>query len=336
MNTESTALTPVARASIALGAAEHEKKLIELAKQSTSIVKITNADGYQQCHSARMTLKSERIALEKLGKAARDDATKFSKAVIAEEDRLIQLIAPEEKRLAKIQEDWDAAIKAEKEAKIQAEMQRVADIRQRISFLHDEVLRVTGRPSTVIEERISRIVSEIPRQEDFQEFIDEAITVHTGIIAKMRTLLESTRSQEQEQANLKREREELLRLRAEQQARDAEAAKLQAAEDARMKAERIAEEQRIKADRDAIDEERAELAKQQAAIDAMRRPQQPTGITTGRLWAELNATKAKTRPSDHDIIRALASHFSVHESKVIEWLRDMDLTMASNHLSIAK
>ena len=44
------------------------------------------------------------------------------------------------------------------------------------------------------------------------------------------------------------------------------------------------------------------------------------------------ANKA-TRPTDDEIIDALALHFRVHESTVIEWLLDMDLEIASKHLA---
>ena len=109
----STALTVQERASVALGSAKHEAKLVELAKQSTAIVAITNPAAYKELHTARMALKTERVNLEKEGKAAREDATKFSKAVIVEEARLIAIIEPEERRLEAIQTEHD-----EREARV--------------------------------------------------------------------------------------------------------------------------------------------------------------------------------------------------------------------------
>lgn len=132
MTAETTALTVVQRASVALGATEHEKKLVELAKQSVAITTISNNGGLQECHAARMRLKNARIEIEKLGKSARDDATKFSKAVIAEEARLVALIEPEEKRLQAIQDAWDAAREAERIAHENAERERLARIQEAI------------------------------------------------------------------------------------------------------------------------------------------------------------------------------------------------------------
>ena len=49
----------------------------------------------------------------------------------------------------------------------------------------------------------------------------------------------------------------------------------------------------------------------------------PTPITT---------PAAQSRPTDDQIIEVLALHFRAHESKVIEWLLDMDLDAASNRM----
>jgi len=46
----------------------------------------------------------------------------------------------------------------------------------------------------------------------------------------------------------------------------------------------------------------------------------------------LPVTPAK-RPSDDEIIAALALHFRVHESKVIEWLLDMNLDAATERMA---
>jgi predicted phage-related endonuclease len=46
-----------------------------------------------------------------------------------------------------------------------------------------------------------------------------------------------------------------------------------------------------------------------------------------------SAPAAKTRPTDDEIIEVLALHYRVHESKVIEWLVNMDLGTASNRMA---
>ena len=133
--TPTTALTIAERATRALGLLTIEADLIALAERSKSIVAITNAAGYDQCHAARIALKNQRVEIARRGKMARDDATQFSKAVIAEEKRLIGFIEPEEDRLQALQDAHDAAIEAEKQAKIAAELARVQKIRQSIDLI---------------------------------------------------------------------------------------------------------------------------------------------------------------------------------------------------------
>lgn len=82
MNTE---LTVIERASKVLAYDETKAALAVLAVESARIVEVTNPAGYQEAHSARMKLKNTRVEITRRGKAAREDATAFSKAVIEKE-----------------------------------------------------------------------------------------------------------------------------------------------------------------------------------------------------------------------------------------------------------
>lgn len=136
-------LTLVERAEQSLAFADTKEKLAELAKQSERIVEITNSAGREECHAARMRLKNMRIEIGKRGKEARDDATKFSKAVIAKENELVAIIEPEESRLQGLQDAWDAERERERQAKIEAERQRLAEIeRQRLEAERAEAERI--------------------------------------------------------------------------------------------------------------------------------------------------------------------------------------------------
>ena len=92
-------LTVQERAIAALGLAKTKEQLTELAKSTADLVRITNDDSYKQIHAARMVLKNQRLEITQMGRDAREDAKSFSKAVIAEESLLIELIQPEEDRL---------------------------------------------------------------------------------------------------------------------------------------------------------------------------------------------------------------------------------------------
>lgn len=61
----------------------------------------------------------------------------------------------------------------------------------------------------------------------------------------------------------------------------------------------------------------------------------PVSAVTAKAGSRSPAPKAATRPTDRQIIDALTTSFRVHDSKVIEWLLDMDLEAASAELAEA-
>jgi colicin import membrane protein len=74
----------------------------------------------------RIELKKTRVKIEKAGLAARDEANKFSKAVIAYEKKLVGIIEPEEDRLAAIEEEAEKiAFRKEQLEKLPARKERM-------------------------------------------------------------------------------------------------------------------------------------------------------------------------------------------------------------------
>jgi hypothetical protein len=255
MKSETTALTVFERASLALGAAGHEGRLKELAKQSEMIVAVTNPDSYQELHTARMTLKNERIAITKQGKEARDDASKFAKAVIVEEARLISLIEPEERRLQAIQDAHDAIVEEQKKAAAAAEANRIAAIQAQIAKIQSTPGLVAGKTALLINEQLVAMRGYADPDtwaDEFAPIAKGAISTATVTLEMMHTgAVAAEAAKAAEEAKMKAEREELAKLRAEQEERT--------------KAE-ILERARQKVEKDAADrkeaEERAERDKQ--------------------------------------------------------------------------
>jgi hypothetical protein len=253
---EQTALTLPERAQIALGAAEHEKKLIELVKASADIKEIKNADGRAQVHTAYMNLKNSRIAVEKASKTATEDAKAFSKAVTAEERRLIAITEAEETRLQTLRDSWDEAIEAEKQRKIVAERARVTAIRKAIDRIAGYPLTVSGKPSGSIRGVLEPLrISEIS-EPVFQEFLAEAESAKQASIAKLESMLADAEAQEAEAQRIAEERE------AERQRLEAERAEL-----ARQRAENEAAKAALKAEQDKANKEAADQA---AALETER------------------------------------------------------------------
>lgn len=335
----STALTVQQRAAVALGASEHEKRLIDLAKQSTEITAIRNAGAYQECHSARMVLKRERVALEKLGAAAREDAVKFSRAVGQEEKRLIGLIAPEEDRLAEIEDAHDRKVEAERQAKVQAEAERVARIRSEIDEIRDAGAPPAGLSSERLQARIDHLTArEIG--ENYAELKDEALAVLESALAKLRQLHAAAVAHEAEQARIAEERTELGRRRAEQEAREVAEADRRKAEDEereRVVAEaraRIEEQERlsrlkIEAQERAArerQEEQDRLAKLKREADERAAAEERTKRDAEERAREDEARK--TRQAEEDRLRAerdrLAEEARVQAEKMREANRALE------------
>lgn len=248
MTTENTALTVHARAAVALGSSKAETDLLELAAKSKSITAITNKDGRTECHAAAMTAKEARINIEKAGKSAREDATAFSKAVIAEEARLVALIKPEETRLIDLRDEFDAKVKAEKEAAEALERQRIEAIKARIAEFSGMVTDSAMLEAHGAAQELDVALS-VDIDDSFGEFYGDAVEAKAAAVAKLRDIVAAKQRSEQEAARVKEDQEaELARL--------AEESRRQAEERARMDAERAE-----------LDRQRKELAEAKSEQD---------------------------------------------------------------------
>lgn len=116
-----------------------------------------------------------------------------------------------------------------------------------------------------------------------------------------------------------------------------EADDLAAIIDNRIAQHKLDKEAELEREREKIREEEAAKAQEAAAPERVDQaltpvPAPPAGATP-RAVKQVQA-KA-TRPSDRQIIETLALAYRVHESKVIEWLLDVDLEAASRDLEAA-
>lgn len=342
----STALTIQQRAVAAIGiTAEQEQQLVALAAQSTHITAITNKAGYDQAHSARMALKNQRLKIKEDAEVARDEANKFAKAVIAEQNRIIALIQPEETRLQGLQDDWDAAREAEKQAAIEAEQKRVADLQERVSILRGNRTLTAMSDSALIAQHIEDVET-IAVDDTFAEFLEQAEDAKVAGLAWLRQVHAAALAHEAEQARIKTERAELARLRkAEEERQATERARLaeeervaraareaeadrqaeelrkqradQEAENARVRAEQEAaarvERERIAEEQRRLATERAEFQRQQDEIRKAKEAEEATRAEQARI-------AALRRPDDAELVRVLANHFRAPEALVLSWL----------------
>lgn len=343
----STELTVLERASIALGTPEHEKKLRELVTQSASIVDIKNADARTQCHSAYMVLKTARVDIEKAGRAAREDATAFAKAVIDEQKRLVAITEAEEARLQSLRDAWDAEREREKREKAEAEASRVAAIQSAINDIRSTPVDYAGKSSAEIEEAIGLLRGVEITLDVFGDQLGHAEVAKTEALKKLEQLRSDAIAHEAEVKRMEAERAELARLRAEQEERERQAAAERVEQERKDREARLAAEAKLRAEREAHEAEmqaqRDEIARQQAEIAAERRRQEEEAAAkrraedeAARAKAERDAAKKEALvaeqkrrereeflingPSAGEIVEAIAERYDVDCLTSLGWL----------------
>lgn len=244
-----TDLTPVERAKHVLLFDKRKEQLTELAQSTQRIVGIKNAAGYQECHSARMTLKNTRVDIEKAGKTAREDATAFSKAVINAEKDLIGVISPEETRLQKIQDAWDAEREAERAEKARKESEAIAAEQAAIKKVRELPLKCVGLSADAIQKWID--ATNDLDFDDIPERVREQVReIRVSVIEQLEQMAADKRAAEEAQKKLAEERAELESQKAEQAEkqkeldRQADAARKEADRLAQAERDRVADEDR--------------------------------------------------------------------------------------------
>lgn len=362
------------RAGLALKSTKTEADLLALVEKAKAITLVNSPDGREECHAQLMVLVRSRTTITKLAKDVRDDATKFSKAVIAEQDRLLAITAAEEARLQTLRDDWDKKVAAAKEAKAAAERARVLAITGRIAEIKGYAnLAAQCRTSARIQDLIDKLGA--VELTGFAEFEQEAKDARAETMKAMEQSFDTKKADEDERARVLAEQQaeaERQRLQAEELARqqaelEAQRAALQAQADAQAaEAKRLQDEreaQAAEAERlavaavmlsTALDEpeptptlnEAAALstAQQEAIEDAIdAAPGDAVAVIAAKEVIEIaqanpvdlrptnvvTLPRKTTRPSDADLIGAMAMYFSVHESTVVSWLLDMDLNAYS-------
>lgn len=250
------------RAGLALASTKTEADLLALVEKAKAITLVNSPDGRDECHSQLMVLVRSRTTITKAAKDARDDATKFNKAVIKEEARLIAITAAEEARLQTLRDDWDKKVAAEKEAKAAAERARVLAITNRIAEINGYAnLAGQCRTSTKIQELIDKLGA--VELTGFDEFEQEAKDARALTMEAMERYLDVKKADEAERARVKaeqeaeekRQREQAEALARQQAELDAQRAALQAQADAQ-----AAEAKRLQDEREAQAAEAERLA----------------------------------------------------------------------------
>lgn len=326
---ETTELTVPQRAAIALGTAEHEQKLIALSTKYADIKELKNTAAREQCHSAYMELKNTRVAIEKAGKDAREDANAFQKAVIDEVKRLAAITADEEARLQFLRDEYDLKVAQEKEAKRLAEAERIRSIKARIErFMLDAVTASDGT-SAEIDAHATRLSEMVISLDEFAEFAGEAQVKRNDTVKWLRERQAAQAAVEQAAIEAARQAEadriERERVAAEQKAEAQRLAGLAAelhrqATEARAKqaeADRIAQVERERVDgiRERIAQIKATVAMQagkpstsiESAIKALEL-MEINSAEFGEFFLEADTARANAFNQLHEMFLSMRAH----------------------------
>ena len=321
--TQLATLPPVERAIVAISFETVRAEVSKLATQYADITAISNKAGRDQAHAAAMTLKNRRVEIQRRAKEVREDAVAFQKAVIAKGDELAALIEPEEQRLLKLRDAWDAEQERIKREAAEAEQRRKQGHEAKIADIRSVVVDSSGKSALCLQHIISGLEMEDVSEASFEEYAPVASRAKAETLDKLRAMKAEAEAREAEQARIKAEqeaeakrlaaeREELARLRAEAEARrkeeEAKAAEARAAEAARLAAERAEiakqreeQEAKARAERAELERQAAELRAQQeaAAAEAKR-------LEGERIAAERRAAEEKERAAREEAARVEA------------------------------
>lgn len=207
--------------------------LADLSKRFKGVVyDVTTTKGMAEAKAARKEIAGPRIEVEKIRKAAKApilelgrkldaEAARITKELESLEDPIDQQITAEENR-----------IKAEREAVIKAEQDRVAGIRLRIDGMQKVAqLAAAATASGEILELLS-MVEAVVVDNSFCEFKDEATAAKAQVVEQLHKIHDAAIAREEETRKLAAERADIARLRAEQDERDRLAREAQARVDA--------------------------------------------------------------------------------------------------------
>lgn len=346
---------PEARAALALNSTKTAADLRALVEKHKPLkgIDVKDKATRDQLHGAGMELKNARTTIEKHAKSVRDDAVKFSKAVIAAEKELIAITEPLEEALLAQRDQWDESERLRKEAEAAAERARVLVITEKIAGLRNYLtLASQCRSSERIQALFDKLALEEITAEVYAEFEDEATQAKAETLARIKPVLEA-KQQEEAAREAEQRRVEAERLAAAEARRAAEeaqrAADEAAAQVAAAQAELKRQQDELAAQQAAFQRQQLEAAAaaqakavvaedppaEQAAwpdADGVIEPEPIPGIddvadanVVDMAKFAVPAVPAIRRPTDAAILAAIASHFGVPRSEALDWLFEMDL-----------
>lgn len=224
--------------------ANFDPQIAELTKIANTAREISLTDYLDRSqvkvvHDKRMELKQLRVTIAKTGKALRDDANRFNKAVLDKEKELIGVIEPEEKRLQELEDEADRLAEVEKrKADLPNRKQRLSEIGDTIEITDEGILDMDDT--------------------SFDAYVNQRVANWN---IKQKEMLEQQRAEAEEKARV----EEAARIKREEEAR------IEAEAKAKAEQEKIdAQKAKLEEERKKLEDEKREL-EHQKELEAARK-----------------------------------------------------------------
>lgn len=247
------------------------------------VAAIDTPAGMRAAESAWRAYRNPRLEVERARKAAKAPVLALGKAIDSFAGQLEDRLRRGEdhyKAQIEAEEARRAAAKAEAERK---ERERVEALRAGVAKLRSYVERAAGQPAEAILKAITALSALAFTDEDWQEFVCDAMSARDETVYKLRKLHEQAVEHEAHAAEAER-----LRVLAEQQA--AELAALRAREAERQAQERAAKE-----------------AAEQAAARAAAELAQQAADAAARAQAQIDAHGYPEGPGSQQVLKAEAA-----------------------------
>lgn len=347
----STAITEVQTA-----VAEFDKVaagIAALKEQYAGVVyEVQTTKGMDEAKKARAAIREPRYEIERVRKEAKAPILKLGKELDTRAKAITEEILAIENPIHRQIENEQSRKEAEKQAKIDAELNRVADIQARRDAIRSWPMDAAGKPSSLVEQMVDDAEGYRVTTEMFAEFAEQAQAELEVARQALKGILSERREHEAEQERIKAEREELARLRAEAEKREAEeraeqerwrrekedqAAAQRAQQEAELKAQREKQEAEAAAERKRIADEEAaakairdaeakKLADERAEFERQQAEARKAKEGAERIERERARVASLKKPADDELIRVLCDHYQAPESKVVGWLLAIDFS----------
>lgn len=303
------------------------------------VYEVVTTEGLEAAKRARLAIRTPRYEIERVRKEAKAPILALGKQLDAEASRITAELETIENPIDQQIKTEEARKEAERVAKVNFELARMASIHEKIAAIRSYVTAAAGAPSDVVQSYLAHVESLTITEEVFQEFALQAIDARLAVKQQLTELLAAAAAAEAEKARLAAERAELAKLRAEQVLREAEERK------AREERERAEAEQRAAENALRLAEQEAkfeELRQRKAALDAEAAAQREAARAEddrlakqreelARREAEFHARTApvsppktrRKRPSDEEIVGVVAQHYGVSAEVARMWLSEL-------------